>query len=80
MFFFTDRSGTRRAYRAFNNNLYYLNGTTWTLIKAIGTNDVEFSQQRVPFTTSGTLNTEYTVATESTTVGESIKKDAADAG
>lgn len=57
-----------------------MNGTTWTFLKDIGTTDIEFSQQRVPFTTSGSLNTEYTVPAESTTVGESIKKDASDTG
>ena len=48
LFFSTDRQGQRRAYRAFNNNLYYLNGSTWTLLGALGTTDVEFSTQRVP--------------------------------
>jgi hypothetical protein len=80
LFFFTDRAWIRRAYRVFNNKLYYLNWATWTFLKDIGTTDIEFSQQRVPFTTSGSLNTEYTVPTESTTVGESIKKDASDTG
>lgn len=48
LFFYTDRQGQRRAYRAFNNNLYYLNGATWTSLWALGTTDVEFSTQRVP--------------------------------
>ena len=48
LFFYTDLKGVRRLYRVFDSNLQYLNGTTWTTIKAVGTNDVEFSTQRVP--------------------------------
>jgi len=29
-FWYTDRQGSRRLFRAFNSRLYYLNGSTWT--------------------------------------------------
>ena len=46
--FYTDRLGTRRNYRTFDNQLYYLNGSTWTSLASIGTTDVDFSIQKVP--------------------------------
>ena len=46
--FYTDRLGTRRHYRAFDDQLYYLNGGTWTSLASIGTTDVDFSTQKVP--------------------------------
>lgn len=46
--FYTDRLGTRRHYRTFDNQLYYLNGSTWTSLASIGTTDVDFSIQKVP--------------------------------
>jgi len=48
LFFYTDLKWVRRLYRVFDSNLQYINGSTWTTIKAVGTNDVEFSTQRVP--------------------------------
>lgn len=46
--FYTDRLGTRRNYRTFDNQLYYLNSSTWTSLASIGTVDVDFSTQKVP--------------------------------
>jgi hypothetical protein len=66
-FFYTDKSFTRRHYKTFNNNLYYLNGSTWTLLKAIDTNDVEFSQQRVPV-----LNIRDYISTRAYIIGDRV--------
>lgn len=49
-YFYVDRNRVSRQFRAFNNNLYYLNGATWTFLKSIGTVDIEFSTQRAPVT------------------------------
>ena len=76
-FFYTDRAGTRRHYRVFDNNLQYLNSTTWTNIKTLTSNDVEFSTQRVPLNTSGADSTSRTSAATATTT-ERVKKDAGD--
>jgi len=48
VFFYTDMKWTRRLYRVFDSNLQYLNWSTWTTMKAVWTNLVEFSTQRVP--------------------------------
>lgn len=66
-FFYTDKSFVRRHYRTFNNNIYYLNGSTWTILKAVGTNDVDFSQQRVPM-----LNIRDYSATIAYTIGRRV--------
>ena len=76
-YFYVDRNRVSRQFRAFDNNLYYLNGSTWTSLKAIGTVDIEFSTQRVPMNTSGADSTQYTVAAESTGA-EKVKKAAGD--
>ena len=47
-FFYTDRKWNRRLYRVWDNTLQYLNWSTWTTLKAVATNEVEFSIQRVP--------------------------------
>lgn len=47
-FFYTDRKWVRRLYRVWDKNLQYLNGTTWTNLKVVSTNDTEMSIQRVP--------------------------------
>lgn len=78
LFFYTDRVWTRRAYRVFDNNLQYSTGTTWTILKAVWTNLVEFSMQRVPVNTSWADSTQRTVAWASS-AAEKVKKDAADA-
>lgn len=76
-YFYVDRNRVSRQFRAFNNNLYYLNGSTWTSIKAIGTVDIEFSTQRVPMNASGADSTQYTVAAISSGA-EKVKKAAGD--
>ena len=76
-YFYIDRNRVSRHFRAFNNNLYYLNGSTWTSIKAIGTVDIEFSTQRVPMNASGADSTNYTVAAVSSGA-EKVKKAAGD--
>lgn len=47
--------------------MYYLNSSTWTLLKEVGTNDVEFSQQRVPM-----LNIRDYSATIAYTIGRRV--------
>ena len=64
-FFYTGKQNVRRHYKVFNNGLYYLNSTTWTLLKDIGTNEVDFSQQRVPV-----LNIRDWSATKAYVIGE----------
>ena len=76
-FFYTDRAGTRRQYRVFDLALQYLNWTTWTTIKTLTSNDVEFSTQRVPLNVSGTDSTSRTTSGNATTT-ERVKKDAGD--
>lgn len=77
-FFYTDRAGTRRQYRVFDYALQYLNSTTWTTIKTLTSNDVEFSTQRVPLNVSGADSTSRTSAWNATTT-ERVKRDAWDA-
>lgn len=76
-FFYTDRLGTRRHYRVFDNNLQYLNSTTWTNINTLTSNDVEFSVQRVPLNTSGADSTSRTMPSTATWA-EKVKRDAGD--
>jgi len=77
-FFYTDRTWTRRHYRVFDENLQYLNGSTWTNIKTLTSNDVEFSIQRVPLNTSWADSTSRTTSWNATTT-ERVKRDAWDA-
>lgn len=76
-FFYTDRAGTRRQYRVFDYALQYLNWTTWTTIKTLTSNDVEFSTERVPLNTSWADSTSRTSAALASTT-ERVKKDAGD--
>lgn len=76
-FFYTDRAWTRRHYRVFDTKLQYLNSTTWTTIKTLTSNDVEFSTQRVPLNVSWADSTSRTTAWNATTT-ERVKKDAWD--
>lgn len=62
-FFYTDRSGTRRHYKVFDDVLYYLSVSTWTSLGNIGTTDVEFANHRVPLNNSGADSTQYTTTT-----------------
>lgn len=65
--FYTDRLGVRRHYRTFDNQLYYLNGSTWTSLASIGTIDVDFSIQKVPV-----LNIRVWSSTQAYVIGDRV--------
>jgi len=64
-------------YRVWNKKLWYLNGTTWTQIKDLQTDNVKLQVQRIPMMLSGGTPTEYTTGTAST-AAEKVRKAPAD--
>jgi len=77
LFFYTDRLWVRRGYRVFDSTLQYTTWSTWTNITSIGTNEVEFSIQRVPVNTTWLDSTSRTTPSVSS-AAEKVKKDAWD--
>lgn len=77
LFFYTDVSQNRMMFRVFDQNLYYLNGSTWTNIKALGTNQVDFTQHKVPVNAWWADSTSRTMPSTAS-AAEKVKRDAAD--
>jgi len=74
---YTDKTWTRRLYRTYGSKLWYLNGSTWTNIKNLTTDKVNFSVYRIPTNISWLSSTTYTSPTDSSGA-EKIKVDAWD--
>ena len=60
IFFYTDFNWTRRAYRWYNNKLWYLNNVTWTDIGTFSANELEFNTIKLPIMLNGSTPTTYT--------------------